>query len=196
MMDGFTWEWTVLHFLQGWHGPILNSFMVMVSSVTSLGLPWIIMGLILLIKPQTRIIGISVICALVISTLLGVEGLKNVVARPRPIWLDPSVHMLVKVPTDFSFPSGHTLATFAAAGAVWYYKRFWGYLLMLAGVVVGISRMYLYVHFPTDVLGGVVLGLFLGVIIAAFINKRFHKTPNTKSSINDHIKVIRRVKID
>lgn len=172
-MDGFAWEWSLLHALQGWHTPLLNHFMVFISAITAGGIPWIILGFLLLIKRSTRIIGVSSLGALLVSYLVGIEGLKNAVARPRPVWLDPSVHMLVKIPKDFSFPSGHTIATFTAAGAVWYYKRYWGYLLMGIGGIVGLSRMYLYVHFPTDVLSGLILGLVFGVLVASIVHKKW-----------------------
>ena len=81
----------------------------------------------------------------------------------------PELTLLVKAPTDFSFPSGHTAASFAAAAALLFSKcRGWIPALVLA-ILIALSRLYLYVHYPTDVLAGVAVGFlcgFLGAILA------------------------------
>lgn len=84
--------------------------------------------------------------------------LKNMVARVRPCDLNPAVQLLIARPPDFSFPSGHTAAAFTSVFS--FYRennRLWKPALVLAAVIA-FSRMYLYVHFPTDVLGGVAVG--------------------------------------
>jgi len=94
-----------------------------------------------------------------------------VVGRARPSWIDETVKLIIENPHDFSFPSGHTQASFAAAVAFWAYMKKWGGAWTLAGVasvvlaaLIAFSRMYLFVHFPTDILAGLALGILFAYI--------------------------------
>ena len=89
--------------------------------------------------------------------------LKNLFARTRPFDVNEAVQLLITAPKDFSFPSGHTAASFAAVAALYFTgeKKPWKVSLVLA-VLIAFSRMYLYVHYPTDILGGVLVGLGAG----------------------------------
>lgn len=89
--------------------------------------------------------------------------LKNLFARTRPFDVNEAVQLLITAPKDFSFPSGHTAASFAAVAALYFAgeKKLWKVSLVLA-VLLAFSRMYLYVHYPTDILGGVLVGLGAG----------------------------------
>ena len=77
--------------------------------------------------------------------------------------------LLISPPTDYSFPSGHTMASFSCAGVFWHYRRDfgrWSVVLLLLAALIGFSRLYLYVHFPTDVLCGALLGLVFAALAA------------------------------
>ena len=93
--------------------------------------------------------------ALCIDVIVCNGILKNLFARTRPFDVNEAVQLLITAPKDFSFPSGHTAASFAAE------KKLWKVSLVLA-VLIAFSRMYLYVHYPTDILGGVLVGLGAG----------------------------------
>ena len=98
--------------------------------------------------------------------------LKPLVARPRPCWINESIEMLVRVPEDYSFPSGHTMASFAAAGALLFAgQKMIGTGAVFLAILMGISRMYFYVHFPTDVLAGAIFGLVCGGLGAVLVKK-------------------------
>lgn len=96
--------------------------------------------------------------------------IQNIAARPRPCWLE-SVPLLIKNPTDYSFPSGHTLASVIGACVLTGANRRFGVFAIPLAVLIGLSRLYLYVHFPSDVLASAVLGLALG-ISGAFAAKK------------------------
>ena len=98
---------------------------------------------------------------LVIAFVLGNLILKNVIARPRPCWVRDSIG-LIAVPKDYSFPSGHTHVSVLLAVVLWHENRKWGITAGCLAVLVAFSRMYLFVHYPTDILGGVLLGAFAG----------------------------------
>lgn len=130
-----------------------------ISYLGNNGLIWVILGLLLLAIKRTRMIGLLILCALIV--MLGINDviLKNAVQRIRPFIVDPTVKNLVSA-HGYSFPSGHTAAAFAAAGVMWQTLPRWcgGLALCLAGLI-GVSRIYLEVHYPSDVLGGALIGL-------------------------------------
>ena len=101
--------------------------------------------------------------ALCIDVIVCNGILKNLFARTRPFDVNEAVQLLITAPKDFSFPSGHTAASFAAVAALYFAgeKKLWKVSLVLA-VLLAFSRMYLYVHYPTDILGGVLVGLGAG----------------------------------
>uniref|UniRef100_UPI000B24E0A3 phosphatase PAP2 family protein n=1 Tax=Clostridium sp. NkU-1 TaxID=1095009 RepID=UPI000B24E0A3 len=135
------------------------------------GIFWIITGAVLLCFKKTRIMGLCVILSLAAGFLIGNMFLKNLIARPRPCWIDDSIPLLIKNPGDYSFPSGHTLASFEGAVSIWLYNRKWGTPALVLAVLIGFSRMYLFVHFPTDVLGGLVLGTLIAVLVHSIVER-------------------------
>ena len=103
--------------------------------------------------------------ALLVDVLLCNVLIKNLVARTRPFNVNTAVQLLVAKPRDYSFPSGHTAASFASVTALYLAgeKKLWKIALVLA-VLIAFSRLYLYVHYPTDVLGGIITGAIAGYI--------------------------------
>ena len=103
--------------------------------------------------------------ALIVDVILCNVILKNLIARVRPYDVNTAVQVLVVKPKDFSFPSGHTAASFASVTALYLAgeKKLWKGVCVLA-VLIAFSRLYLYVHYPTDILGGIVVGILAGAI--------------------------------
>lgn len=165
------WEFAILDMLQEMHHPVLTKIMAFVTMLGEAGWFWILLGVILLCTKRFRKCGVAVLLALVLDFLLANVILKPLVARPRPCWINDTVELLVRVPKDYSFPSGHTMASFAAAGALYFTKCTWGCWAMVLAFFMGISRLYFYVHFPTDVLAGLFLGLLCGYLGALFMKK-------------------------
>ena len=108
--------------------------------------------------------------SLIVDLILCNGILKNLVARTRPCDVNKSIQLLIKRPWNYSFPSGHTAASFASVTALYLAgeKKLWKPALAL-GCVIAFSRMYLYVHYPTDILGGALIGIFSGFVGAKIV---------------------------
>ena len=128
------------------------------------GAIWIALSLIFLINKNTRRLGVTMAFALIFCLLVGNVTLKNLIARPRPCWRHPEVPMLISVPGDYSFPSGHTMSSFAAAVTIFRTNRKWGIVALAGAAFIAASRMYFYVHYPTDVLAGFIIGVALSLL--------------------------------
>ncbi len=165
-------ELRFLDFLQTIHTPLLDKILAFITSLGNAGIIWIVLAVVLLILPKTRKTGIIVAAALLMNLILCNLILKNLVARVRPYDVNTAIAILIKKPLDFSFPSGHTAASFAAMTALFLakMKKAWIAALVLA-VLIAFSRLYFYVHYPTDVLGGAVVGILSGIIGYAIVEK-------------------------
>lgn len=165
-------ELRFLDFLQAIHTPLLDKILAFITSLGNAGIIWIVLAVVLLILPKTRKTGIIVAAALLMDLVLCNLILKNLVARVRPYDVNTAIAILIKKPLDFSFPSGHTAASFAAMTALFLakMKKAWIVALVLA-VLIAFSRLYFYVHYPTDVLGGAVVGILSGIIGYAIVEK-------------------------
>lgn len=166
-------ELSILHAIQGLHNPVLDQIMIFVFNkmVGSIGQLWIVVGIILLIIPKTRKCGITVLVSYVLSLLFGDKLLKDLIARPRPCAVDETVALIVKKPSSFSCPSVHTYLAFSSAMAIFCHYRKAGIATFVFAALVGFSRMYFFVHYPTDVLFGAVLGVVTAWIVYTLLNR-------------------------
>ena len=164
-------ELAVLNWIQTLRTGWLDGVMVSVSTLGDAGAVWIVLALVLLCIPRTRRAGVTVALALVLDLIVCNGILKPLFDRVRPCVVNPAAELLVRCPTDASFPSGHTAASFAAAGALRAAgSRLWIPGLVLA-VLIAVSRLYLYVHWPTDVLAGALLGWGLGYAARSLLHR-------------------------
>ena len=149
----------------------LDWLMPAVSALSNHGEVWILLVVLLVLIKGRRREGLRVGAALLLDLLSCNLILKPLVGRVRPCVVNSTVELLVAVPTDASFPSGHTAASFAAVFALYFSgSPLWRPAAVLASLIA-FSRLYLYVHWPTDVLGGILLGLAVGWLGAKFIKK-------------------------
>lgn len=159
------WEFEWLYALQDIHNPILDKIMVVVSTIGNAGIFWILVGLLLLIPKRYRKGGLQMLMAMALAFIVGNLILKNVIARERPCWIDPSVALLVASPSDYSFPSGHSMNGFAGAVSLLCIDRRLGIPAVVLAAVIAFSRLYLFVHFPTDVLVGTAIGIGAALLV-------------------------------
>ena len=171
------WDLTAIDWIRTrlWCGP-LDRVMPLVTLLGDYGIFWIGLTLVMLFLPKTRRVGLAMAVALLLESFLCNLVLKPLVARPRPWIYLPELlpalrHLPIKIPWDTSFPSGHSAASFAAATAMARAKFRWAPAFLVLAALVSLSRAYLCVHFPTDVLGGVLLGVACGWAGAAIAGR-------------------------
>ncbi|TEB06143.1 Undecaprenyl-diphosphatase BcrC [Pelotomaculum schinkii] len=151
---------------QSLHNALFNVVMPFVSNVGDNGLLWLLFALLLyLFGPKTRRTSFLMLLALFISFVIGEEILKHIFQRPRPFLGLEGVNLLVGSPGSFSFPSGHAANAFASSLVVARKIPRLAWPALLMAVVMAFSRVYVGVHYPLDILGGVLLG----VLCARFV---------------------------
>ena len=137
------------------------------------GVFWIALALVLLIPKKTRRTGAAMAVAMLLGLIIGNGLIKNLVMRTRPFDLAHPVvsrsNLLIAPPSDYSFPSGHTLASFEAATALFKDHSVYGFLAYVLAILIAFSRLYLQVHYPSDVLGGAILGFLLGLLGSSIV---------------------------
>ena len=144
-------------------GSVLDAFFLGVTKIAgSYGQFWVVIALLLLIFKKTRRAGVALLIAYVGVFLLGQYGLKNLISRPRPCQIDTAFPLLVSRPSSSSFPSTHSAWAFGGATAIFLQHKKAGIAAYVAAVLIGFSRLYLFLHFPTDVLAGAAMGVALG----------------------------------
>lgn len=154
----------------------LDFIMPIITVLGDAGIFWIAVSLVLLVLPKYRQIGLGMAISLIMGLLLCNIIMKPLFARPRPYdyqleHFGKVIPLLVEAQHDFSFPSGHTIASFEAAVVLLLGNRKLGIPAMVLASLIAFSRLYLYVHYPTDVLASVVLGTGIA-FTAAWLAKR------------------------
>lgn len=170
-------EFEFLDFIQTMHTPLITKIMKAASKLGDAGFIWILLAAVLLTIPKTRKVGILVSVALLLDVLTCNVILKPLIARTRPYDVNTAVELLIRAPRDYSFPSGHTAASFAAAAALWFAdKKKLAIPALVLAVLIAFSRMYFYVHYPTDVLGGAILGMVCGWLSCKLLGPKMEET--------------------
>lgn len=163
-------DYGILEWFQQIHHDVLTAIFHFFTVIGEGGAVWIAVAILLLCFRKTRKYGVMVAMALILCLIFGNGLLKNLVARPRPCWRHPEVEMLIAIPKDYSFPSGHTFSSFAAASTLLYWKKRVGILALFIAVLIASSRLYFFVHYPSDVLVGMIFGIMLSCISIGCVN--------------------------
>ncbi len=151
------------------HNGVLDALMIFFSSLGDKGVVWIIAALALIATKKYRKYGICLAVALLLDLLIVDVTLKPLIARARP-FVGRDIDLIVHIPDRFSFPSGHTASSFAAATVLLKADKRFGIIAIILACLIAFSRMYLYMHFPTDILGGIFVGILCGALALVICN--------------------------
>lgn len=195
-----TFDFNILQFYNNLHegpiGKILDIFFLIYTHLGDDGILFIVLGLVFLLFKKTRKVGAGMLFGIAIGALITNVTIKPLIERPRPFELyeyisnDPNVLLFKQWWTDMgevhassmrSFPSGHTTSAVAALVPVFLFcdkKKSW--LALVAAVLMGASRNYVMVHYPSDVLGGILVGLIAGIAAFIIVNAVMKKLENSK----------------
>ncbi|MGI6721239.1 MAG: phosphatase PAP2 family protein [Anaerovoracaceae bacterium] len=149
-----------------WRNDCLSPAVIFITKLGTGAAVWIVISVILLIPRKTRKVALLALAALLAAYVIDNLILKNLVARPRPYDVIPGLHSLIGAQNDYSFPSGHAGSSFAAAVVLFNglsQKYSWVFLVLAA--LISLSRLYVGVHYPTDVLCGALIGINIGLFI-------------------------------
>ncbi|MGN0468937.1 MAG: phosphatase PAP2 family protein [Acutalibacteraceae bacterium] len=177
---------SIFEWVQSIQNPVLTAILKFVTTLGEGGIIFIALALVLICTKKYRKIGFAVIIALLVMEIGNNLILKELFARPRPFNLEGydwwnEVYKypdFVSKPTSYSFPSGHTSSAFAAAVAVLWYNRKIGIPTTIFAFIMGFSRIYVEVHYPTDVIAGILVGIvyaLIGVLITKFLYPKCEK---------------------
>ena len=149
-----------------------DKIMPIITSAGNLGIIWIVISVLLMTKKDYRVLGQTILIALVITTIIGEGIIKNIVKRKRPFYGDDDKELLISRPITYSFPSGHTASSFAVAAVFIKTDNAASLEIILLACLIAFSRIYLGVHYSSDVIGGEIIGALCGLItVILFMNK-------------------------
>ncbi|MBQ8208631.1 MAG: phosphatase PAP2 family protein [Clostridia bacterium] len=166
-------EIPILDAIQSIRCGFLDALLPVITAFADHGIGWIIVAAVLLFFKKTRKTGLMAGVALIIGLLVVNMTMKPLFARIRPYEVNEAIKafLLVEPLADFSFPSGHTLASFEVATVLMIRDRKFGIPALILAFVIAFSRLYLYVHYPTDVIVGLLLGVLFGFLGVLIVNK-------------------------
>lgn len=173
----FDFDASILLWLQNHVRGPLDGLMTFITHLGDKGILWIALTLVLLCIPRTRKTGFTSVIAMALGLIVANLILKNWVARVRPYVTIEGLQLMIEVQKDFSFPSGHATNSFACAWVLFRtMDKKYGVPALVLAILISFSRLYVGVHFPTDVIAGVIIGICVAegaVAIVKALCKRF-----------------------
>lgn len=148
----------------------VDKLMSLITHLGDLGFIWFVTAAVLITKRDYKRFGIMLIFAMVLTTILGEGILKNLIRRLRPCTEALASKLLISKPITYSFPSGHTASSFAAALILAKISMVFGITAFCMASLISYSRVYLHVHYPTDIVGGIVLGTICSDVVIYIFN--------------------------
>lgn len=157
-------DFAILDFIQNLRCDVLDYVMSFITHLGDAGAVWIVMGVVMLFFKKYRKCGIIVLVSLAVCAVITSGVIKPLVGRLRPFQI-MGVEPYINPPMGSSFPSGHTSSSFTAAFSIFLCHKKEGIAALVLAVLIAFSRLYFYVHFPTDVLAGGVLGVLCAIAV-------------------------------
>ena len=163
----------IYRFQHNLNSELFNRIMILFTNLGDHGTIWIATALIFLLNKKYRKTGILAFVSLAICSLAVNNILKPLIQRPRPFTEIADIILLIKTPKDYSFPSGHTAASFVIV----FFRHIKKYFIpvFIIGILIAFSRMYLSVHYPSDILAGLIIGIFSGLAGEKAVNRFYTK---------------------
>lgn len=167
-------DYLIMAFVQEhMHNAFTDKFFTIITHLGTAAVPWFLIALYYLaIKKRPRA-GILILLSMGTAFLFANIIIKNIVQRTRPFEVYPElIELIISAPSSYSFPSSHTATSFAAATVIFYFSKKLGIASFVMAALIAFSRIFLFVHFPTDVLIGTILGIIIGALFI-FLYKRY-----------------------
>lgn len=169
---------SILNFIrENLTNPCLDRLMTIITKLGDGGFIWILITAFLLFSKNYRTLGKILVLSMLINAVVVNLCLKPIFARTRPFDLFEEIHLIIGKPQDYSFPSGHTSVAFAFASVIIFYSKskiFKSFSLLMS-ILMGYSRLYLYVHYPTDVIFGALIGILCSLVAKKIFEKGYLK---------------------
>lgn len=150
----------------------LDFIMPIITSLGNGGTVWICVAIFMLCSKKYKkygfILGVTLACGYIFGDLI----IKPIVQRVRPFNVNETIQILIARPLSYSFPSGHSLNSFSSATIIFKAKKKWGIAAFTLASLIAFSRMYLYVHYPSDVLSGIIIGICIALVVYRFMNAK------------------------
>lgn len=164
-------DWMILHFIQHYmRCPFLDFLMPKITMLGNSSLIWLLAAVLLFASKKYRKYGIALMAGILCGNLTCDVILKNIIARPRPCWIE-NVNLLIHMPKDYSFPSGHTLTAVISAVIITCANHRFGWAAIPLAILISFSRLYLFVHFPSDILTSIVFGIIIGLTAVSVVRR-------------------------
>lgn len=158
-------EGIIMYVQEHLRNPALTDIFIRITYLGSRMAVWIFISAALLLFKKTRKVGFMCICALLTSYVINNIAIKNIIARPRPYESIKNLVVLIDRPESYSFPSGHAASSFATAIVLYRnLPKKAGISALVLALLIALSRVYLGVHYPSDILCGMVFGTIAGYI--------------------------------
>lgn len=169
-------DFAILYAIQTIRTNFLDNFFIFITNIAGdYGQIWVYLAIALLLFKKTRKMGITILLSYGLVYVIAQYGLKDLIARPRPCHIDTSIELLVKRPSSYSCPSTHSAWAFGAATSIFLYNKKFGLVTYLVATIIAFSRLYMFVHFPSDVLFGITLGIIFAFISYKLLNNFIFK---------------------
>ena len=168
----FILDWIQTHLRH----PILDPIIVFITTLGNAGILWIGLTILLAVRKSTRKTAAALAVALGLCLLCGNLLLKPLIGRIRPFNVQDAITLLIAAPLDYSFPSGHTLCSVIGAYMLTAANRKFGLAAIPLAALIAFSRLYLYVHFPSDVLASLSIGMLIGKLTTTAADSMSRRT--------------------
>lgn len=171
---------TIFQLVSSWSCPFADRIFTFFSAIGDFGLIWLFFIFCVLFSRKYRYYGVTALVALALSMVVVHLFLKPGFARPRPFELYEGLELLIAPPFGSSFPSGHAASSFAVASCLFAANRKLGGYALVIAAIISLSRIYLFVHFPSDVLAGAVIGALCALLMLVVKKFTLNRIPRLR----------------